>query len=163
MPKTSYALRDAIRSHRIDVPDARSTAGGAPNACNLCHLDRSLAWTTSALGAWRGGANPSDAGPAVSEAAKGLLTRDAAERVLWADAMGDPSALAASGSDWEAPLLAYAAERDPYAVVRHVAARSQRRLEATPKAASPSGAKLRAEDIEALARERDDRDITVAE
>jgi HEAT repeat protein len=27
-------------------------AVGAPNACNLCHLDRSIAWTAAALTRW---------------------------------------------------------------------------------------------------------------
>ena len=162
MPKTSYALRAAIRSHRIDAPGT-NTAAGRPNACNLCHLDRSRAWTERRLAEWRGGAAPPDDGPEVPESARGLLTRDAAERVLWADAMGDPDAIAASGSDWEAPLLDYAAAQDPYAVVRYVAARSRRALAANGRGPGAPGARLKEADIAALARERDDREITVAE
>ena len=46
MPYTSYGLLKALRSHRIDVPSANATvAAGRPNACNLCHLDKSLGWT----------------------------------------------------------------------------------------------------------------------
>ncbi|MGH7439296.1 MAG: cytochrome c3 family protein [Polyangiaceae bacterium] len=170
MPKTSYALRTAIRSHRVDSPDARVT--DRPGACNLCHLDRSLGWTAKVLAAWRGESVPPDAGPRgelrdVPESIKGLLTRDAAERVLWADAMGDPDALAASGADWEGAALSYAAKQDPYAVVRFVAARSLRKLGGVAHrkapAADASGTLLLPEDIAALARNRDDRDITVAE
>jgi Cytochrome c554 and c-prime len=55
MPFTSYALFTAIRSHRIDIPSASATAtNGRPNACNLCHLDRSLGWTARTLDAWYG-------------------------------------------------------------------------------------------------------------
>jgi predicted CXXCH cytochrome family protein len=162
MPKTSYALRTAIRSHRIDVPDS-SGAAGRPNACNLCHLDRSLAWTVRTLSTWKGKADEPTAPTDVPESAIGLLTRDAAERVLWADALGDADAIAASGSDWEAPLLAYAAEHDPYAVVRYVAARSQRRVESARPTRSAVVVKVRDDDIAALVRTRDDRDITVAE
>jgi predicted CXXCH cytochrome family protein len=162
MPKTSYALRTAIRSHRIDVPDGRGAAG-RPNACNLCHLDRSLAWTARQLALWRGGTEPPRATVEVPEGAVGLLTGDAAERVLWADAMGDASAVAASGAGWQVPLLAYAADNDPYAVVRHVAARSRRRLEAVLPAGRPVVGSISGEQIAALARARDDRDITVAE
>jgi predicted CXXCH cytochrome family protein len=164
MPKTSYALRTAIRSHRVDSPDAHET--GRPNACNLCHLDRSLAWTAKALGAWRAQGVLPDLPPDVPESARGLLARDAAERVLWADAMGDPGALAASGSDWEGALLDYAAKADPYAVVRYVAAQSRRSIDALGhgKPPAPGAAVPRSQqDIAALARNRDDRDITVAE
>jgi predicted CXXCH cytochrome family protein len=55
MPFTSYALFTAIRSHRIDSPSARRTAEyGRPNACNLCHVDRTLAWTDETLRKWYG-------------------------------------------------------------------------------------------------------------
>jgi hypothetical protein len=163
MPKTSYALRTAIRSHRIDVPDSRGLSG-MPNACNLCHLDRPLAWTMTTLRGWQqGGSNETSELPQVPESANGLLTRDAAERVLWADAMGDADAVAASGTDWEGPLLEYAAEHDPYAVVRYVAARSRRKLEATARAKGSVDVKLSDEDLDALAQERDDRDTTVVE
>jgi predicted CXXCH cytochrome family protein len=162
MPRTSYALRTAIRSHRIDVPEAHG-APGRPNACNLCHLDRSLDWTARTLRAWRGAVESAPQGPELPEAARGLLSRDAAERVLWADAMGDPDALAASGSDWERPLLAYAEENDPYAVVRYVAARSRARVESRGGTTEDARVHVTPEDLAALARTRDDRDITVAE
>jgi hypothetical protein len=171
MPKTSYALRTAIRSHRVDSPDA--AVAGRPGACNLCHLDRSRGWTAKALAAWHGqGASPvvqpdnMPELPDLPESVKGLLTRDAAERVLWADAMGDPDALAASGSDWEGAVLDYAAREDPYAVVRYVAARSRRAIDSLPqgKPSRPDAARrLTPEDIAAVARNRDDHDITVAE
>jgi predicted CXXCH cytochrome family protein len=174
MPKTSYALRTAIRSHRVDSPDADPR--GRPGACNLCHLDRSVAWTARSLAAWRAGGAWSDAPPPSSpspaeprdipESVKGLLTRDAAERVLWADAMGDPDALAASGSDWEGTVLDYAAREDRYAVVRYVAARSRRAVDALAHGKPPAhgaAAAMSPRDIAAIARNRDDRDITVAE
>ena len=46
MPYTSYGLMRAIRSHTVTSPSVRETVDvGRPNACNLCHLDRTLAWT----------------------------------------------------------------------------------------------------------------------
>ena len=55
MPKTTYALLKAIRSHRIDSPGAEGTNEGArPSACNLCHIDRTRQWTSTWLGAWSG-------------------------------------------------------------------------------------------------------------
>src|SRR4030095_924696 len=70
MPFTSYALFTAMRSHRIDNPSAQSTATtGRPNACNLCHLDRSLDWTARTLAKWWGGGNaaPHANGPGAAE------------------------------------------------------------------------------------------------
>ncbi|MFO0739534.1 MAG: ammonia-forming cytochrome c nitrite reductase subunit c552 [Labilithrix sp.] len=39
MPKTSYALLSAVRSHRISIPRLEDD-DGKPSACHLCHLDR---------------------------------------------------------------------------------------------------------------------------
>lgn len=50
MPRMVQGLSDVIRTHRISSPtDARMLELGAPNACNLCHLDRSLGWTLDEL------------------------------------------------------------------------------------------------------------------
>ncbi len=50
MPRVVQGLTDVVRTHRISSPtDARMLAGAEPNACNLCHLDRSLDWSLSAL------------------------------------------------------------------------------------------------------------------
>ena len=47
MPRIVHGLADMVRSHRISSPtDGRMYSAGAPNACNLCHLDRSVLWTT---------------------------------------------------------------------------------------------------------------------
>jgi predicted CXXCH cytochrome family protein len=154
MPRISYALRRAIRSHRIDSPSAADTR---PNACNLCHLDRSLAWTASQLSRlWH--VPPPLPAPAADQpaSAEGLLSRDAAERVIWADAFGDPAARAASGSDWERPLLV-AAARDPYAVIRYIAARS---LRGYPRA---TRVLVDHDTVDTLVRRRDNRDVYVAE
>src|SRR5207247_8067847 len=53
MPHTSWGLLKAIRTHQITSPDVRtSVKTGRPNACNLCHLDRSFAWTAGKLSEW---------------------------------------------------------------------------------------------------------------
>jgi hypothetical protein len=50
MPYTSYALFKAIRSHQISSPKVEPSARfGTPNACNLCHLDKTLAWSQEKL------------------------------------------------------------------------------------------------------------------
>jgi predicted CXXCH cytochrome family protein len=126
MPMTAYALLKSIRSHRIDSPDARSlSTTDRPNACNLCHVDRSLAWTASRLFDWYGQpASPEMETPA---GAAWLIAGDPAQRALAAAAMGEPGARLAAGDDWEAPWLASALE-DPYAAVRFIARRSLLRL-----------------------------------
>jgi cytochrome c552 len=50
MPKIVNGLASVVRTHQISSPtDRRMLAAGAPNACNLCHLDRPLTWTLAAL------------------------------------------------------------------------------------------------------------------
>ncbi|AKU98929.1 TPR domain protein [Labilithrix luteola] len=129
MPRTSYALFSAIRSHRIDSPSASaSIETGKPNACNLCHLDRSLAWTATWLSTWYGQAMPSipPARTTTAEGAVLALSGDAAMRVLVADALGSPEARAAVGAKGEPLRAALLAELliDPYAAVRFVAGKS---------------------------------------
>jgi len=53
MPHTSYGLLKGIRSHQINSPTVKaSLATGRPNACNLCHLDKTLAWSGQKLNEW---------------------------------------------------------------------------------------------------------------
>ena len=50
MPRIVQGLDEAVRTHHISSPtDAAMLAAGAPNACNLCHLDKSLRWTLGEL------------------------------------------------------------------------------------------------------------------
>ena len=50
MPKLNQGLETAVRTHRISSPtDRRMLRKGEPNACNLCHLDKSVAWTVEQL------------------------------------------------------------------------------------------------------------------
>jgi hypothetical protein len=72
MPRIVSGLDTVVRSHRISVPtDERMLGRDAPNACNLCHLDRSLTWTRSELAKGWGHEAPSQAGSA--EAPEGPL------------------------------------------------------------------------------------------
>lgn len=140
MPRTTYALFQSLRSHRITRPEVDASPGARTNACNLCHQDRSLAWTAEQLRRWaRPGASPGAAiAPPSGEGGAGgaepgelsalavaLLSGDAANRVIAAAELGAPEARAVSGSGWQAQLLAEALD-DPYAAVRFVAQRSLR-------------------------------------
>jgi hypothetical protein len=54
MPRIVAGLDTVVRSHRISSPtDLRMVRARGPNACNLCHLDRPIAWTLEELaGGW---------------------------------------------------------------------------------------------------------------
>ena len=50
MPRMVQGLDDVIRTHKIGNPlNPDMVAVGAPNACNLCHLDKSIAWSVQQL------------------------------------------------------------------------------------------------------------------
>jgi hypothetical protein len=129
-PYTTYGLLKAIRSHTIDSPDtAASVRTGRPNACNLCHLDRTLDWTARQLKEWYE-INPPDLTDdqrTISAAALWALQGDAGQRVLIAWHMGWGPAVGVSGDGWLPAYLATLLD-DPYPAVRFNAARSLRRL-----------------------------------
>ncbi|HKQ39317.1 MAG TPA: multiheme c-type cytochrome [Verrucomicrobiae bacterium] len=130
MPHTSYGLLKAIRSHTVTSPSVVSTLEtGRPNACNLCHLDKSLAWTQDRLHAWYG-ITSTNLPPDESDTPASLLwllRGDAGQRALIAWHMGWTNALDASGRDWLTPYLAYTLT-DTYSVVRYIGQRSLKRL-----------------------------------
>lgn len=130
MPYTTYGLLKGIRTHRISSPNVSTVLGtGRPGACNLCHLDRTLAWTSTALRSWYGLPIPelSQQDREVSAAVLWMAKGDAGQRALAAYAGGRPEAWEASGNRWLAPHLAGLLE-DPYPAVRYIAGRSLRRL-----------------------------------
>jgi hypothetical protein len=50
MPRFVMGIDRFVRTHRISSPGEPSSIGGdVPNACNLCHIDRTLRWTVDAL------------------------------------------------------------------------------------------------------------------
>jgi hypothetical protein len=130
MPHTTYGLLKAIRSHKIDSPSvAASIATGRPNACNQCHLDKTLEWTAARLSEWHDIKPPQLSADEAGVAASVLWTLrgDAGQRAIMAWSFGWDSARATSGSEWMAPYLAQLIA-DPYDAVRYIAQRSLRRL-----------------------------------
>jgi hypothetical protein len=130
MPNTTYGLLKTVRSHQISSPSvSASVATGRPNACNLCHLDKTLAWTSDHLEKWYGTPKASLADDDMSTAASllWLLKGDAAQRVLIAQAFGWQPARQASGTGWMPFYLAQLMD-DPYEAVRFIAYRSLRGL-----------------------------------
>jgi predicted CXXCH cytochrome family protein len=157
MPRTAYALLKSIRSHRIDSPRAFDLGSSdRPNACNLCHLDRTLAWTAVTLKDWYGQPAPAEGGADVSAGASWLLSGDPGQRAIAAAAMAGPGARAAVARGWQAPLL-QAALADPYAAVRFIAARSLRGLPDSPRNAGDRAL------VDRLVAARSTRELTLSE
>jgi hypothetical protein len=100
MPKTSYALLSAVRSHRIAIPRLEDD-DGKPSACHLCHLDRDD-WARNV--GMRG---------------------DAGVRAIMADAL---SAEGHPRDEAYAAALLDTLSNDPYAAVRFIARRSRQKL-----------------------------------
>ena len=126
MPYTTYGLLKTIRSHTIGSPSVAETLNaGRPNACNLCHVDKTLRWTSDALGRWYGQPPATLTADQEQVAAMALmaLEGDAGQRVIAAEAYRWPPAQQAAGTGWMAPLLAQVLD-DSYAAVRFSAGRA---------------------------------------
>ena len=120
-----------MRSHRIDSPRVASASGGGrPNACNLCHLDKTAQWTSDRLAEWYGRpaiADLDNDDRQVAASVLWLLKGNSVQRAISAWHMGWDSAHAASGNRWQAALLARTLN-DPVSAVRYVAGRAIRQL-----------------------------------
>jgi hypothetical protein len=131
MPNSVWGLHKATRVHQVTSPSVQETLrSGRPNACNLCHLDRTLAWTAQALARDFGIPAP-DLGQAqqrVAGSALWSLAGEAGQRALMAWHLGWAPAIAASGAAW-VPLYLAELLRDPYPAVRSAALRSLSRFE----------------------------------
>lgn len=129
MPYTSYGLLGGIRSHQIAIPNiGASRTHGTPNACNLCHLDKTLDWTQRALTEWYQ-VEPQSLSPdqkSISAALLWALQGHAAQRIIVAWHMGWEPAKEASGEAW-IPMFLQQLLSDPYGIVRYVAFDSLRK------------------------------------
>jgi len=149
MPHTTFGLLKAIRSHTVDSPDvAASLATGRPNACNQCHLDKSLGWTAQALHEWYETPVPEMNADEQNVAASVLWTLkgDASQRALMAWSFGWDEARKTSGDEWMGVYLSFLLE-DSYAAVRLVAGKSLQKyagFENLPKYPYPLDVKARA-------------------
>lgn len=133
MPYTVYGLLKGIRNHRIDSPkitgpfSGRSGGSERPNACNLCHVDRSLAWAAQALERWYQQPAPAGLHDDMPAAVEWLLSGDAVLRAIAAWQFGWDGARAAAPGNEALPYLVSALD-DPYSAVRYVAGRSVKQL-----------------------------------
>jgi cytochrome c552/cytochrome c554/c'-like protein len=130
MPYTTYGLLKTIRSHQIGNPSVKATLDtGRPNACNLCHLDKTLAWAAEYLEQWYRIPKPAlDADQqSVAASVLTLLKGEAGQRAIAAQSLGWAPAQQVSGTGWMAPYLALM-QQDAYDAVRHIATRSRATL-----------------------------------
>jgi hypothetical protein len=130
MPYTTYGLMRALRSHQISSPTvAASLQTGRPNACNLCHMDKTLGWTSDYLERWYQSPKVplNHDQQTIAASLLWLLKGDAGQRALVAWSMGWTPAQDASRTEWMAPYLSGLLD-DPYDVVRYIAYRSLRSL-----------------------------------
>ncbi len=126
MPHTTYGLFSAMRSHRIDNPSVQvSVESGRPNACNLCHLDQTLEWSSRYLTEWYGQplVELDEDERSIAASILWMLKGDAAQRTILAWHLGWDAAREASGGTWMAAYLAQLLT-DSYSATRQVAYRS---------------------------------------
>ncbi len=122
MPHTTLGLMKAMRSHTIDSPSVVATVStGRPNACNLCHLDKTLAWTAKHLDQWYDIDSPklSTQEKELASSIRWILKGDAGQRAIAGWHFGWKPAQTASGTQWMAPFLAELLT-DSYDVVRFI-------------------------------------------
>jgi hypothetical protein len=174
MPYTTYGLLKTIRSHQISSPSVKATLDtGRPNACNLCHLDQTLAWAAEYLEQWYRIPKPAlDADQhSVAASVLTLLKGDAGQRAIVAQSLGWAPAQQVSGSGWMAPYLALM-QQDAYDAVRHIATRSRATLPPFRRDALPRNRKelllnadgtFDAETVNRLVRARDNRRVAYRE
>ncbi|MCA9216267.1 MAG: hypothetical protein KDB27_24530 [Planctomycetales bacterium] len=123
MPHTTYGLLKGIRSHTVSVPSVtESVITKRPNACNLCHLHKTLKWTADQLKDRYDIESPELTRDQETFAASILWTMqgNAGVRVLMGWHMGWEPAVEVSGADWMPPYLAVLMA-DSYDAVRYVA------------------------------------------
>ena len=131
MPFTSYGLLKAVRSHTISSPTAAVTLEtGKINACNQCHLDQTLEWTSTNLASMYGHDEVELTGDQKKIAASVLWTAkgDAAQRAIMAWSLGWEDARATSGEDWIVFFLVDLMF-DDYDATRYIAWRSLRSID----------------------------------
>lgn len=136
MPELVYGLVSVHLSHRIEIPDpARQSVAGRPDACTLCHVDRTRGWAETALRSWQPAARaapetqPAAQAGDLPEQAYRLLAGDPIERAVAAHALGQEQAqYAAAYAPQLIGLLSDVLLSEPYPAVRAIANHSLRHV-----------------------------------
>jgi hypothetical protein len=136
MPRTVYGIAEVHRSHRIRSPDPAAEAeAGVPDACTLCHLDRSPAWAARERARMWGGperapaSRPDGASTELPDSIASVLAGDAVQRAVFAAAMGRTDAPIAPADKAFARVHLAVTLGDAYPSVRWLAQRSLEALE----------------------------------
>ena len=164
MPKIAYGLMDVHPSHRIQKPDpSRAWRHDMPEACTLCHTDKTARWAAEAMARQYGKPPPPDlpTDPAfdVAENLRALVSGDVVQRSVAVMALGDERGATKNPMArlWAVPFLLITMQ-DEYPAVRHFAFRALRKLldraSATRPALAGSTAPLPRFEPQATAEER---------
>jgi predicted CXXCH cytochrome family protein len=136
MPRMVYGILEVHRSHRIENPDpARDAETGRPNACTLCHLDRSPLWAAEESRkiwgeAYRAPLTRLDLGPLdLPDSIVSMFSGDAVQRVVYAAAAGRTDVPLLPAQKDEIRLALAVTAGDAYPSVRWTARRSLLALE----------------------------------
>ncbi len=174
MPRTSYALLQGISSHQISSPRAQFTS--PPNACALCHIDKSQEWITTQLVSYRA-ATPRDFSKTVAKntgtssvALERSLSGNAVERAIYAYSFGTQEVYETVGAALPQQIL-HRMLSDPYAAIRLISKRSlkeltsisQQRPPLSLKNASDDSLDLSSQTLDRLMEKRDNTPIVVSE
>jgi len=132
MPHTTWGVMKAMRSHTVTSPHVAESLPpvNRPNACNLCHLDKTLAWTARQLHRQYGHSLPELPADhqSIAAAIVWALKGDAGLRAVLAWNLGWDAARETSGDGWMPPVLSLLMQ-DQYDVIRTNAHRSLRKIE----------------------------------
>lgn len=126
MPRAVYGIMTFHRTHDISIPQPELTANqDVPNACNQCHLDRSVNWSISETKRlwpehFAGAKLSQDDQFKLPEGPRALFAGDALTRALAADLLGGSGPLKPDPL-WASPFLVEAFG-DNYPIVRFFAA-----------------------------------------
>jgi predicted CXXCH cytochrome family protein len=134
MPRVVYGVMAVHPTHDITIPNPQMTATQAvPNACNQCHLDKSVNWAIAeSKRLWSSRFSTleihSDKQFEIAEGARALYAGDALARALAAEALsgGGP---AKPDERWALPFLLEALN-DNYPIVRYFAANGLAKIDA---------------------------------
>jgi predicted CXXCH cytochrome family protein len=134
MPKITYGILNIHRSHRIQNPDpSRAWRYQMPEACTICHSNRSAVWAANQFKQLYNQPLPVDlsAEPQyqVAEDLRALFSGDVVQRAVAISALGSDQSYTADPDAqlWAVPFLIMAME-DNYPAIRHFAYRSLRSL-----------------------------------
>jgi hypothetical protein len=136
MPRMVYGVLEIHRSHLIENPDPAADAEAArPNACTLCHLDRSAVWAAEKSREWWGSdayripERSGDGAPVeLADTAAALLAGDPVQRAVAARLAGRGDApLKAGERAFLVPLLLQGLQ-DRYPTIRWFSQLSLRSL-----------------------------------